>query len=351
MADEKFVKFIRCTRTKYDGLASKEADALYFLTDEKTVMQGDALYSGAFEVVEFFPETGLRGRLYLTAAGDAKFWTGSAWIPLSLEVVQTIGENPSTTAVPSEKAVRDFVNGAISESGTGSVSAVSMTNGLNAQLSVRTGTAAPVLTNIEGLFQSISYSGGKLVLKSSNKTDAEVDIPVENFLSTVARHVVSGEEAGTGIYAGIEEGDLGILFTMKDGTQMFVKLSDLVDTYVADNSAASGITVEIDGYNISAVLNFDASEFELVGGKLTVKAIAASKITGLSDALSGKMNKLPAAAADYVLLGGATAADAKSSGKKIGGSTLAATPNADMLATEAAVKAAVAGVSPVWQDI
>lgn len=81
---------------------------------------------------------------------------------------------------------------------------------------------------------------------------------VDNFVSAAVRHEVTAEEAGTGIYTGMTAGDLGILFTLNAGDQLFVRLTDLVDTYTADNTAAKGVSVTVDGYKISAEVNVSA---------------------------------------------------------------------------------------------
>ena len=75
---------------------------------------------------------------------------------------------------------------------------------------------------------------------------------VDNFVSAAERYVVTDSEAGRGIYTGMNPGDIGILFTMNTGSQLFVRLTDLVDTYTADNTAAKGVAVTVDGYKISA---------------------------------------------------------------------------------------------------
>ena len=56
------------------------------------------------------------------------------------------------------------------------------------------------------------------------------------------------------------EGDIGILFTMNAGNELFVRLTDLVDTYTADNTGSQGVTVSVDGYKISAEVNVSAVE-------------------------------------------------------------------------------------------
>ena len=42
---------------------------------------------------------------------------------------------------------------------------------------------------------------------------------------------------------------------MNAGNQLFVRLTDLVDTYTADNTAAKGVAVTVNGYKISAEVN------------------------------------------------------------------------------------------------
>ena len=78
---------------------------------------------------------------------------------------------------------------------------------------------------------------------------------VDNFVSAAERYVVTDSEAGRGIYTGMNPGDVGILFTMNAGSQLFVRLTDLIDTYTADNTTAKGVAVTVDGYKISAEVN------------------------------------------------------------------------------------------------
>jgi len=83
---------------------------------------------------------------------------------------------------------------------------------------------------------------------------------VDNFVSAAVRHEVTDSEAGRGIYTGMTAGDIGILFSMNAGGQLFVRLTDLVDTYTADNTAAKGVAVIVDGYKISAEVNVSTAE-------------------------------------------------------------------------------------------
>ena len=82
----------------------------------------------------------------------------------------------------------------------------------------------------------------------------------DNFLTSAVRHTVTAGEAGSGIFAGISEGDIGVVFTLVSGTKMYVSLTDLVNIYTADNAGSKAIAVSIAGNTISADLNISQAE-------------------------------------------------------------------------------------------
>lgn len=108
-----------------------------------------------------------------------------------------------------------------------------------------TGTQGVIYINADGIAKI--WNGTAYVDFAGNGAD--------KFLNAVARHVVTDTEAGTGVFADAAEGDVGVLFTMADSSQMFVELTDLVDTYAADNAGNNAVAVTVTGYNISADLN------------------------------------------------------------------------------------------------
>ena len=158
------VLFYAVTSEQFTDLENKNENALYFLSDTGELYKGSVRFSFPVKQVETFPETGESGVVYVKNDGEAKIWSGSAYI--------TLGSNL-----------------------------------------------------------------------------------IDNFVSSAVRHVVTAAEAGSGIYTGMTTGDIGILFTMNAGDQIFVRLTDLVDTYSADNSTAKGVTVAVSGYQISAEVN------------------------------------------------------------------------------------------------
>ena len=69
------------------------------------------------------------------------------------------------------------------------------------------------------------------------------------------------------MYTGIDEGDVGVIFTMRDNETMYVSLGDLVDIYTADNSGSNAIAVTVAGYTIGADLKVSTEE----GNQLEIK--------------------------------------------------------------------------------
>lgn len=97
------------------------------------------------------------------------------------------------------------------------------------------------------------WDGSAYVTMSGGSSSA-----ADNFLKAAVRHEVTAEEAAAGgIYAGCAEGDTGILFTMEDGTRLFVKLSDLVDVYTA--TSGKGVALGISGHAITAEARVSAA--------------------------------------------------------------------------------------------
>lgn len=158
------VLFYTANSEQFNTLATKDENALYFITDTGELYKGSVRYSFPVKQVTDFPATGESGIIYVSSIGEAKIWAGTSYITLG------------------------------------------------------------------------SSSG-------------------DNFLSTATRHEVTTEEAGNGIFTGMTAGDIGILFTMNAGEQLFVRLTDFVDTYTADNTAAKGVAITVDGYKISAEVN------------------------------------------------------------------------------------------------
>lgn len=114
------VKFITGDLASFNALATKDADALYFIEDTRQLYKGDTLYSGgSYAVVTEFPETGEINTLYInTATGAVKFYNGTAYIDV-VKPIDVITEDAEGLATA--KAVYDYLQGKLSDLDVGAL--------------------------------------------------------------------------------------------------------------------------------------------------------------------------------------------------------------------------------------
>ena len=77
------VKFVAATLASYSGLTTKDADTLYFVTEEQRIYKGDKPYSGGiYKKVDTLPQTGEINTLYIVGdKGDnVSYWDGTKYI-------------------------------------------------------------------------------------------------------------------------------------------------------------------------------------------------------------------------------------------------------------------------------
>lgn len=301
------ISFVQLTQALYNGLGTWDANTLYFCTDTNRIYLGTVLMSRPAQVVASLPESGqLLNTVYIkTTDGTIWYYDGTKY--------NKVG---------------------------GSDAAVTSVSVADKKLKTVTAGGTTVEKVIGGLFDSVTYTNGVLTIKTTTDDsdvldEKTVNIPVEQYLSAVSRKEVTLGDLGgpdASVYDGCEAGDIGVLFTMADGTKMFVKLTDLVDTYTSASGEKDVVKVVVSGYGISATLNFANTDFETDGttGALKIKAARVKEIVAVSDAVE---NNLVAFDAN---------GNSKDSGKKVGGATISETPDANTLATEAAVSALAA---------
>lgn len=298
------MSFVQLTQTIYNGLGTWDANTLYFCTDTNRIYLGTALMSRPAQVVATLPESGqLENTVYIkTTDGTIYYWDGTQY--------NKVG---------------------------GSDSAITSASIANKKLTTVTAGGTTVEKRIGGLFNGITYANGVLTLstttdegETNSSTEASVNIPVEQYLSSVSRKEIVAEDltgADAAVYDGCVAGDVGVLFTMADGTKMFVKLTDLVDTYTTASADTDLVRIDVDGYGISATLNFANTDFETDGttGALKIKAARVKEIVAVPGAIENNLVAFDASG------------NSKDSGKKVGGDTISATPDTNTLATEEAV--------------
>lgn len=347
-------KFIRCTAATYAGLATKDANALYFLTDSGLIYQGSKLYS--FNVVKSAAApsgTGVGGTIYYnTTTGVASIWDGSAFIALGVATEEELTAASTHAKVATAKAVVDYVAGVKSAIESDAAAAylakgTSMTNNNLFAISSNGGAVADSGYGIGGT-TTIAGTANKLATEAGVKAYVENEIAdaitalgsflkVKETVATVAALPATGNEPGDVRHVTENAGEY-----LWDGTawqELGIDLSNYMQK-VSGATAGDVATLNANGEVIDSGKKVGGStlaaspDANTLATEAAVKAYADSVVGGANyiEKISGTNGHLVTLADN-----GKAIAD---SNKSVGGATLAASPNANTVATEAAVAAA-----------
>ena len=172
------VKFFILTSAQYAAMEPKDDGTLYFVSDQNRIYKGTVPYSHPIELVDEFPATGLVGTLYVnTSTKEGKAWNGSAWVTVQLAVSTTLDD--SDEAIPTSKAVKEYVDGAVENivAGGGAVTDVTYAD---KTITVKKGTNSATPLQLTGLVDGAEYDGasGKLTFTTNGGTPIEITLPV-----------------------------------------------------------------------------------------------------------------------------------------------------------------------------
>ena len=143
----------------------------------------------------------------------------------------------SDEAIPTSKAVKEYVDGAVEDivAGGGAVTDVTYAD---KTITVKKGTNSATPLQLTGLVDGAEYDGasGKLTFTTNGGTPIEINLPVEQFLAAAAY------DAETHILS----------IKMTDNTKYDVDLGDLIDVYEAGETKS--ISVAVSDGTITATL-------------------------------------------------------------------------------------------------
>lgn len=107
------VKFVAGTAAQFQSLSPKDANTLYFITDERRIYKGDTPYSGGiYKTVAAFPEpeAAAVNTLYVnTATGEVAYYDGTKMQTVVPATGKTISGSGDDTHLATTKAVVDYV--------------------------------------------------------------------------------------------------------------------------------------------------------------------------------------------------------------------------------------------------
>ena len=309
------------TRAVYDAAQASEktSDKLYYLSDTHEIYRGTENFTESVILYSTEPTVKAIGQLYINDTPlEGRIWNGTVWKTV-IQPVQAAIITGDTTKPVSSKAVEDYV-----------------------------GTWSAKVTGFDGLVSGVAYTAGTNTRTVTMADTSTEDIPLTNVAADLVYDKVtgllqvknaSGTTIGTGINLDLERfvseaaydsETKKITLKFNDaGTPLEIDVGDLVDTYTAANSETVALTVTGNEFKAEAIVA--ATEGNMLQKTASGLFVAATDI-------SGKVDKVASAVAGDIatLTSEGGIAD---SGKKIGGETLAAAPDAATLATEAAVEA------------
>lgn len=283
------VKFLTGTYAQYKGLATKDANTLYFI--EGQLFKGETSYTNQIEVVDTLPITMVAGKVYVnTTDKSVTYYDGTASTVVVPETVAAIGDSTADTALASVKAIKDFVAAEMAKIPAAVDYTVTITDetagaGEKSKQTIKQGKAGEETTvgtiTVPDLVMTVKETPTEGYLKTyqftyGTGTTFEVDIPKDLVVTAGEVIVVSDDSPVTGL----TNGTYLKLTIANQTTPVYIDVKDLADVYTG-KTETTGVSVAISASNeISATLVGKAVAEENLADAL------ATKINGTDEALT-----------------------------------------------------------------
>lgn len=227
------VKFAYGTKARYDALAPKDLDTLYFTTDTLQLFKGTTEYTKSTKMVSALPASGqVQGIIYFRMTDyTMHIWNGVEFVQLNKTTVTQIPADATNDDIPTTKAVADYVQAKIEavEGIKGKfVTDVTYKDGV---FSVAKGDE-PVTTTLTGVVHAPTYDAETRTIKMPVFGGDELTIALGKDL------VVTN-----GTY---NAKDKNIELTITSGDVIKIPVGSLIDIYVGVATATATVTVSDD---------------------------------------------------------------------------------------------------------
>lgn len=283
------VKFLTGTYAQYKGLATKDANTLYFI--EGQLFKGETSYTNQIEVVDTLPITMVAGKVYVnTTDKSVTYYDGTASTVVVPETVAAIGDSTADTALASVKAIKDFVAAEMAKIPAAVDYTVTITDetagaGEKSKQTIKQGKSGEETTvgtiTVPDLVMAVKETPTEGYLKTyqftyGTGTPFEVDIPKDLVVTAGEVIVVDDDNPVTGLTNGTY---LKLTIANQD-EPVYINTNSLVDVYTG-KTETTGVSVAISASNeISATLVGKAVAEENLADTL------ATKINGTDEALT-----------------------------------------------------------------
>ena len=283
------VKFLTGTYAQYKGLATKDANTLYFI--EGQLFKGETSYTNQIEVVDTLPVTMVAGKVYVnTTDKSVTYYDGTASTVVVPETVAAIGDSTADTALASVKAIKDFVAAELAKIPAAVDYTVTITDetagtGEKSKQTIKQGKAGEETTigtiTVPNLVMTVKETPTEGYLKTyqftyGTGTPFEVDIP-KDLVVTAGEIIVVSDDAPV---TGLTNGTYLKLTIANQTAPVYIDVKDLADVYTS-KAETTGVSVAISASNeISATLVGKAVAEENLADTL------ATKVNGADEALT-----------------------------------------------------------------
>ena len=248
-------------QASYDGLASKDANVLYFCTDTKKIYKGtvDFTDSVVYSTKAADVTAPIVGKLYVfSATGTCEVYTGTEWKVVSYPITTTIDAASDDVHVPSAKAVYDFVQDEISSAMTGTdvVKSIKSTDGTEGSITYTTGDGVDHDVALKGVVTTPSYDATtrKFTFPVVGGSDVSVELGKDVFIDPAGNNRY---ENGN-IYLYLNDGSEG-----SEATELVIPVTSLVTDYFGDDTDSIEVDIDNGTHKVTAkaVLRQDTSDF------------------------------------------------------------------------------------------
>ena len=293
------IKFLAGTYSQYKN-ATKDPNALYFITDEKQIYKGSYLVTDDVSVVTALPEVSeaINGKIYIVNDGsktsEVKYFNGTSFIDVS-KAIETISDKTGIvsgeTKVVTAGAVADFAKDITDTIGdmTQVKTTAKTVAGAVDELKDAVDKAAEAGEVYLDVAETAGYLKTYIISQGKNPEGGKIEvgkIDIPKDLVVTAGEVVKnpeGQSAGTYIKLTIANQEAPI----------YINVADLVDAYTPA-AGATQVQIAISDTNvISATLVADAVETANIKDKNVTKA-------KLEESLQDSINKADSAVQSVV---------------------------------------------------
>ena len=252
------------TQAQYDALETKNANYLYFTSDTHKLYKGTIDYTDNLVSVSAVPATGVAGKIYFeSSTGQVKAYVNGSWEVISYPISQSIdNNNASTVAVPSEKAVVDYVESVVGDQ--------SVVVDIDQKMNGSTAVAGTLVATMADASTFDINMAGLAVNPTWNSTTRQLVLPVTKTDGTTENVTV---DIGKDIFLdhGYYDGEAKEIVLVlnddpEDPTEIRVPASALYNDYTGGATATASVSIDGTTHEITV----DAKVDSAAGNAITV---------------------------------------------------------------------------------